>query len=396
MKNLRAEHELLICVARKSLDEHVVARLRNLTSPNLDWDYLFQSASAHGLLPLLSTHLLAVARDLVPPPIMQQLRADCLESAKSNIYLLRELMSILELFYAHGIRALSFKGPVLGQMAYGDIGLRQAGDLDILIAKEDFTRTKELLQSNSYLMEPQLTRAQQKSHLNFHCEIQFFHQDQFSVVDLHWGLTPKSFPFFLGFEELWARRQTIRLAAHHIATFSNTDLMLYLCVHGAKHYWRRLEWLAAVVELVSSTSTNDWELVLQRASDTKSRKILTLGLMLAGDVFALDLPPEVDELLRGSGRMRECALRMEQLLFQDTSIAPTQTEMFRFNLLFMDRKPDAIKGFLRSIFVPTISDWQMTRLPNSLYPVYYGLRPIRLVSKFIRGGTVGSDQSENN
>jgi hypothetical protein len=384
MKNLRAEHELLICIARKSLDERVVDRLRNLIQQNIDWDHLFISANAHGLLPLLAAHLLTVARDLVPPPILPQLRVDCLGGAKSNIYLLRELMRILELFNAESIRALAFKGPVLGQMVYGDVGLRQAGDLDILIAKEDFTRTKELLQSNSYLMAPQLTASQQRSHLGFHCEIQFLNHDQFSVVDLHWGLTPKTFPFLLGFEDLWSRRQGIRLAGQSIETFSNADLLLYLCVHGAKHYWSRLEWIAAIAELVRSTHARDWAVVLDRASETKSRKILSLGLLLASNVFALDLPPEVDDFLKGSGQVRESALRLEQKLFQDTGLTPTQAEMFRWNLQFMDRKRDAVKSFLRSILVPTISDWQAVQLPDAVYPLYYGLRLKRLVVKYGR------------
>ena len=382
MKHFRAEHELLICIARRTLDERQVDRLRNLVQQNIAWEYLFNSASLHGLLPLLATHLLATSRDLLPEPILQQVRSDCLEGSKSNFYLLRELMRVLELFDAQGIRALAFKGPVLAQMVYGDLGLRQAGDLDILIAKEDFTRARDLLQSNSYVMSPQLTRAQQRSHLGFHCEIQFFHQDQFCVVDLHWGLTPKSFPFLLGFEDLWARRQTLNFAGHAIHTFSNADLLLYLCVHAAKHYWRRLEWVAAIAELVKSTPQNEWPLLLRRASETNSRKILSLGLFMASDVFGLDLPHEVDEWLKNSGPARGFALSLKQKMFQDYGFAPSQVESFRLNLQFMDRRSDAVKSLLRSIFVPTISDWQATKLPNSMYPLYYGLRAIRLLSKY--------------
>lgn len=382
MTNLRAEHELLICIARKSLDEGVRNRLRDLVQKDIDWSYLFQSASVHGLLPLLATHLLNTVRPLLSEPVLQQLRADCLDGSKSNIYLLRELLRVLELFNAEGIRALTFKGPVLGELVYGDVGLRQAGDLDILIPKEDFHRAKNLLQSNRYLMSPQLTTAQQKSHLGFHCEIQFCNQDQFSVVDLHWGLTPKTFPFFMGFEDLWTRRKTIRLAGHAIETFCNEDLLLYLCVHGAKHYWSRLEWIAAVAELVRSSKAIDWATVTRRARETNSKKMLSLGLLLASKLVALELPHEVDELLKGSERMRECALGMEQKLFQDTVVHSTQIEMFRWNLQFMDRKHDAVTSLLRSVFVPTISDWQAVKLPDSLYPLYYGLRPFRLLRKY--------------
>lgn len=390
MNNLRAEHELLICIARKSLDERVVDRLRALIQQEIDWDYLFNSASVHGLIPLLATHLLTVARDLIPEPILQQLRADCLESSKSNVYLVRELMRIIELFSGENIRMLAFKGPVLGELIYGDVGLRQAGDLDILIAKQDFVRAKDLLQSNRYLMAPQLTAGQQRSHLSSHCEIQFLHQDQFSVVDLHWGLTPKTFPFPLGFEELWARRQTIHLAGRSVETFSKEDLLLYLCVHGAKHYWTRLEWIAAVAEIARPDSAVNWSEVVHRARATNSRKILRLGLLLASSLFTLELPRKVNEMLNESEKLRKCALSLEEQMLVNMGASPSQVEIFRWNLKFMDRRRDAVQSFLRSIFVPTISDWQRMHLPDALYPLYFGTRPLALLRKYGKRRTAGN------
>lgn len=59
--NLRAEHELLVCMARKSLDECTSDRLRNLTQQNIDWGYLLQIAARLGHLPLLQTTFQAIA-----------------------------------------------------------------------------------------------------------------------------------------------------------------------------------------------------------------------------------------------------------------------------------------------------------------------------------------------
>jgi len=382
MKDLRAEHELLICIARRTLDERLVDRLRDLIQQNIVWEYLFNSASIHGLLPLLATHLLATSRDLLPAPILQQLRADCVESAKSNFYLLRELMRVLQLFDAQGIRALAFKGPVLGHIVYGDVGLRRPGDLDLLISKEDFLRAKDLLQSNGFLMEPQLSAAQQKAHLGFHCEIQFCNQDQFSVVDLHWGLTPKSFPFFVRFEDLWARRQTVRLAGQPIQTFSKEDLLLYLCVHGAKHYWNRLEWIAAVAQLSCLRSPLDWSKVSRLADTTSNQKTLQLGLLLATDLFGFKLSEPATELLKDSRQLQKTALALKEKLFMNPSVAPTQIAAFRWNLQIMNRRRYAVQSFLRSIFVPTISDWQKVDLPDALYPLYYATRPLLLLKKY--------------
>ncbi|HKO96937.1 MAG TPA: nucleotidyltransferase family protein [Pyrinomonadaceae bacterium] len=384
MTKLRAEHELLLCIARKSLDEDVGDRVRRLVQQNIDWEYLIQSASAHGLLPLLATHLLNTAQPFLPEPIAQQLKTESINSSKSNIYLMGELLRIQELFRAEKIRMLAFKGPILSKQIYGDLGLRQAGDIDVLIPKQDFARAKELLESDRYQMEPQLTSAQQRSHLRFHCEIQFFNEDAFCVVDLHWGLTPRSFPFPLAFEELWAQRNSINFAGHEIQTFSDQDLLLYLCVHAAKHYWGKLEWVASVAELVRRTETLKWSAVFRRAEETNSKRILSLGLLLASKLFQLELPRELDDWLKQSQDMRECALLLEENLFQNTVEHPSQIEMFRWNLQFMDRKQDAMTSLLRSVFVPTLSDWQGVELRGPLYPLYFGVRPIRLLMKYGR------------
>ena len=384
MTNLRAEHELLLCIARKSLDERARERLRVFLQKALDWDYLLKSASDHGLLPLLCCHLDIHGRDLVPHHILERLRSALIGSRQDNLYLVRQLLVVLELFSANGIRAVAFKGPVLGAIIYGDLGLRQAGDLDVLIAREDFTRAKDLLQDANYLMEPQLTAAQQASHLRFHCEIQFMHQDQFTVVDLHWGLTPKTFPFALCLEDLFKRATSISVAGHTIKTFTTEDLLLYLCVHGAKHYWARLEWVASIAELVRSNADLDWSLVVRVARESGSETLLCLGLLLAEKLFALERAPQVDELLNQNEALAQCVLKLKERLFVDSPAPPDQMETFRLNLQFMPRRRDAVKSLMRSVLVPTISDWQAVRLPDPLYPLYYGLRPIRLLSKYAR------------
>ena len=383
MTSLRAENELLICIARHSLDEGAGDRLRSLLQKEVDWDYLLRAASDHGLLPLLCNHLSTAGTNFIPGKISERLRKELFSSRQDNLYLTRQLLSVLQLFAASGIRALAFKGPILGEMLYGDLGLRQAGDLDILIGKDDFIRSKELLQSNSYLMEPQLTAAQQKSHLRFHCEIQFVHRDQFSVVDLHWGLTPKNFPFTLSFEDLWERRKSTRLAGHSIETFAAEDLLLYLCVHGAKHYWIKLEWVAAVAELIRSSGRLDWDAIITRARETNTEKILILGLMLARDLFDIDLPQEFCQVVEGRKGSHQSARAIAKDLFRDYR-KPTPLEMIRLNFELMDRPRDAMHSLLLAVMLPTISDWQAKSFPDALYPLYYVLRPIRLLNKHRR------------
>jgi hypothetical protein len=62
-----------------------------------------------------------------------------------------------------------------------------------------------------------------------------------------------------------------------------------------------------------------------------------------------------------------------------TTFGPAEsTETNLYNLRIMDRKRDALISALRSIFVPTLPDWQSLALPASLHPLYYAYRPLRL------------------
>src|SRR6185436_19180522 len=172
-------------------------------------------------------------------------------------------------------------GPVLAELAYGENSLRQAGDVDVLIEVENFQRAKELLESLGYEMVPALTSSQQKAHLNFHCEIQFVRDNWFTVIDLHWSLAPRAFPFELKTEDAFARSREASLGGQPFRTLAVEDLILFQCMHGAKHYWTRLEWITSLAEIIRSETDIDWTQLISRARATNSLKMLALGLNLA-------------------------------------------------------------------------------------------------------------------
>ena len=385
MTDLSTVRQFLICIARREMDEQIGARVRSLAQGGIDWDCLVREATDHGLLPLLHSHLNTRCRDLVPSAVLAKLREESLANSQCNLYLMRELIRTLDLLHANSIEALAFKGPVLGAMLYGDLSLRQAGDLDILIQKKDFCRAKGLLESAGYQMEPQLSRSQQSSHLRFHCEIQFVHHEQVSVVDLHWGLTPKAFPFSLNAHDLFARSIALTFAGHTIQTFAREDLLLYLCMNGAKDNWNQLESVALVAELLRVFDGLNWTACLERAGAWRGKNMLALGLILAKDLFKSHIPAEVLATVNGHESLHQTALIIERRLLGEDRKRPTQMQRFRMNLQYMDRKRDALVGLARAIYVPTISDWQTISLPGLLYPLYYLLRPLRLLGKYKNG-----------
>jgi hypothetical protein len=374
--NPRPEHQLLLSIARREIDRD---QLRSLATAPLDWDYVTATAYAHGLLPLLNHHLSSV--DPLPAHVRSHLKRESVANSQSVLHLVGKQLHIHRLFKEHNIPVASFKGPLLAQLAYGEMSLRQAGDIDLLINRRDFAQARLLLESLGYEMTPRLTPAQLASHLANHCEIQFMRDDWLTVVDLHWDLAPRSFVFGLKADEVMSRLQSVSLAGTTVETFGAEDLLLYQAMHGAKHLWRRLEWISCLAGSLRATSAINWDTLIDRATKAHATRILGLGLRLVEHFSDVSVPTAVLTSVDPDKSMQRMATQIRSQLF--TTFGPAEsTETNLYNLRIMDRKRDALVSVLRSIFIPTFPDWQSLALPASLHSLYYAYRPLRLTKQY--------------
>ena len=372
--NHNPENELILCIARREVDAEL---LRGLLKKEINSDYLFATAQAQGLLPLLHKHLTSVASDLVPGHFLSRLKRESVANSQNVLHLIGKQLRVYKLFKMNEIPVALFKGPLLAQMAYGEISLRQAGDIDLLIGRQDFDRARSLLESLGYEMFPRLTPAQLASHLSNHCEIQFMRDEWFTVVDLHWELAPRSFVFKVKVEEVMSRLQTASLAGTMVETFSDEDLVLYQAMHGAKHLWRRLEWISSLAESIRSSPAMNWDTVVERAAQARATRMLGLCLRLVEEFSDVRFSANVLAAVDADRAMQQMARSIRAQLFT-THGAADSTETNLYNLRVMDRKRDAVLSALRAIFIPTLPDWQALALPAPLHSLYYAYRPLRL------------------
>jgi hypothetical protein len=377
MSYSRPEENLIVSIARRELDPERRAALRGLLRHEIDWDYLLTTAMAHGLVPLLHKHISSAASDLVPGHFLSQLKRESVANSQNVLHLIGKQLRVHKLFRENKISVASFKGPLLAQMAYGEISLRQAGDIDLLIERQHFRQARVLLESLGYEMTPKLTPAQLSSHLNSHCELQFMRDEWFTVVDLHWDLAPRSFVFELSGNEVLSRLQSVSLAGTPVETFNTEDSILYQAMHGAKHLWRRLEWIVALAETIRSAPAIEWDELVRRATRARGTRILALGLQLVRKFSKVEIPAHVLATIDTDATMDRMAETIQQQIFA-TYGAADSTETNLYNLRIMDRKRDALISALRAVFVPTLTDWQALALPASLHSLYYAYRPLRL------------------
>ncbi len=376
--NRRVEHDLLLCVARRDLTESYGVQLDRLLAQSPDWDYVLKLAGSHGLIPLLHRHIGSSS----PGELSATLKHEVFENCQTVLHLLGRLSKLLKHFESENIATLVFKGPVLSEIAYGDKSLRQAGDIDVLIQPEDFLRAKKSLELLGYRMVPPLNASQLKAHLKFHCEATFSTDDGFTIVDLHWALTPSAFPLTLPVNNVMQRRQELNVAGIKLETFATVDLILFQCIHGAKHFWSRLEWIAALSEVIRRTEHIDWNVLTARAREVHVARIVALGLNLAKSVGDVAIPEDVLRELDADRSSQVTADNLLAHIFEQREPRYASVRAIRNKFRVMDRKRDVLLSVFRVVFVPTFSDWDSIKLLPPWDHLYYVVRPVRLIKSY--------------
>ncbi|MBD2482581.1 nucleotidyltransferase family protein [Planktothrix sp. FACHB-1365] len=335
LKESRPEIELLICCARTSIDSTMTERIKTILQGKIDWKYLIEIASQHATKPVLYHHLSSICPEAVPQPIFDRLRNDYRANALRNMSLTKELLKLLNLFEKHQIPAITYKGAALTAALYGNLSLRQFGDLDILVQPQDFSRAKELLISQGY--HPDSTFEWEESLINHKTRVN---------VDLHKRIAPKYFPLLLDFEDLWQRLETVSLIGTTVTTLCTEDLLIILAMQITKDSWeqeQKLSQICDIAELIRSHQQLDWGRIIKQAKSLGSERMLLISLLLAKDILDAKLPAEIEQRLQGDRLIKLLAAKLRRWLFDssDSEIEKLQ-KLFFFPFGVRERLQDKI------------------------------------------------------
>ncbi len=382
MTTLRPEIEFLLTSARAHLKAEPSDALRMRLSDDLDWREVLRLARQHAVLPLLYEQLKAVGSQALPQAVWDELQRRFRGNLRRNLSMTAELLQLLRMLEAHRIDAMPYKGPALAAAVYGDVGLRQFNDLDILVRRQDVLNVKNLLLSQGYQDLFSLPAAQESVYLQTGCELSFQHPTKRIWVDLHWHIVRKFCGFPLPLEPLWERLQPLWLNGQQIQTLAPEDLLLILCIHNGKHHWDRLGWLCDVAKLLHRYPQMDWEPLIDQATGIGAARMLWLGLYLAQELLDARLPARVRQRMQADPAVPALAARLYKDMFQAPPRHADRLTRFSLSLKMRERWWDRIRyGYSLSLAV-SIDDFTFLSLPPHLSGLYYCLRPVRLLGKY--------------
>lgn len=374
--NNRSEPELLLSCIRYQIGTATSAEISQLLQQDLDWDYLIQKASEHNVFLLFYQSLKQVHPELIPASISEQLQTEAQKRIARNLFLTQQLFQVLDLFAAHHIQAIPFKGPTWATLAYGNMALREFCDLDILVRPEDFTQAKELLISQGY-HDKFFGTTEAKI-----AQVQMRHQERQVNIDLHFGLVPPNFylpvesaPFFEGL-------QTISVAGKEITTFSPENSVALGYIHGTKDSWESLKRICDFAALIRTYPDVDWQDIMARCGTNESDRNFWLAILITQAYLQISLPEALIEKSKQFPELSEFVEEHKQLFYSADLV-----KCHRFGGLKLFPMMDmSLWGKIRYAVGKVLDvnrrDRETFALPSFLYFLYYPLRVIRLIKTY--------------
>jgi len=382
------ETTLLLACARNRLDSQTINQIKTIVEEGeVDWTLVVGRAIAHGLTPLLAWNLARSCSGSLPVELAVALRDWLAQNHARNRVLAQEVLTIVDLLETHNIPAIPIKGPVLAKNLYGDLGLRQSGDLDILVPKRCLSSALEVLISRGYELRQSLSAGQDAAYRRYGCHFELERPDELILVELHWNLTPRSRAVRFDIDGLWERARTIPFEGRSVLSLSLEDDLIFLCVHGSGHLWCKLNWICDIHEFVSAHTTIDWKRCLELARKQGCERMLLLGLALADALLETELPRPARDSIYFDPKVRQLAEQMQVDFFHNAF----DDHYFRLLLSFRERFRDRLL-FCWSYVTAPDGHIGIVSLPRYLWFLYvpikllydYVWRPLALRSPWLR------------
>jgi hypothetical protein len=315
-------------------------------SDGIDWEALARLATAHRVAGLLHERIEAGVRAQVPDAIRTLLRNHVRSQAFHSLKLTRELLRISNLLEDRKIPVLPVKGPVVAHFLYGDLGLRSFRDLDLLVRTHQLAPAHDLLIAEGYVCDEADWSPARKRAFAFaggH-HYGYWHPERQLRVELHWRLSPNKLSWPVETEEFWKRTEQQRLYGQSIRCNQPEDMLLTLCIHGARHWWSRLNWICDIAELLRRYPALDWTAVETRARAAGGVRMLGLGVWVAHDLLGVALPEPVWTKIANDAAIQHLADDVRQMLFQDLDLFEGERgARWRFYLALRERLRDRIQ-----------------------------------------------------
>jgi hypothetical protein len=269
-------------------------------SGTIDWPLAARIAGRQRVEGLVQAGL-AHAKVKLPAGVAEALAGRARDIARRALAQGAESVRLQGLLADSQISSLVLKGAAIEVLAYGELGRKDAWDIDLLVSPADVTRAAQVLHAAGYeIVQPRNLSAEQfTAYVGLARECELLGPLSGLTVELHWGLTDG--PVLLPAVSVASLSQNVAIGQDmRLRTLAQPELFAYLCVHGAMHGWSRLKWLADLAALLGKEDPQSIEPLYRRSLELGvglcSAQALLLCRRLLDTPIAPDFAAELERL----------------------------------------------------------------------------------------------------
>ncbi len=383
------ELDLVLSCLKHALGENAKEEPEIQIPKAVNWKHFMLLLERHRVFAPVYCSLKSSDPDKIPVSVMSRLKGRIHNTTRQTLLKASELGHIQKAFNGRHIPSLALKGPALALLAFGDLGCRHVGDLDLFISERDLKRADACLHERGYLRcipDSPLTSRQDAVYRRNNSHFSYFCPQKRILLELHYRCAPLSSLFPLRFQNAWEKRNTVPLGDFNIATFSIEHTLMHLCVHGAVHAWRRLFWIADVAKLMHDNPKIHWEALFDRSRHMGISRMVAQGLILGHMLLGAPLPEVLTEALQKEKKtpyLVKTALKRIRSSSGDPNL-PLSSDYIRKKVYDFLLRPDwhYKLAFILYQIGPAYDEWEMCFLPAQMFSFYFMAKPFSLFSRW--------------
>lgn len=382
------EWGLLVFLCKLGFVQRDVDAYSVLSLKNINWPVLIQYAKFHRVRSLVHQGIMHWSqKDDVPEDILGQLKNVHRQRSYTNLDHAKEMIQLIRLLTEKGVEVIPYKGVILGQEAYGNIGLRDMSDIDLLMNLSDFGVIRDVLLNRDYLPSKHVPEEFEANFFqqNFEYNFDLYEGEQRKYhVEPHWKIGFKRWQTDLDLGDIIPLTQKRSFFGTPVNMLTPEGLLITTCLHhGGEDRWNSLKYLCDVAAILFKFEKEiDWTLLLDECKKFKVTNIVLLGIGAARNTFEVPIPKSI-KLLISSRKLKYHIKKVDDQLKSDSRSANVITYFKDIGFHFSLRKSFSTKFkvlyyHFTQIFMPTIYDINDERSAGKKYWWLFISRPFRI------------------
>lgn len=299
----------------------------------------------------------------------EHLRESFRQNSMRNLRLYGELRLLLNALNAEGIPLVLLKGIYLAEAVYGNMGLREMNDIDVLARPSDLGRIVEVLTGMGYAPLQAIHEGITDTARHHLPPIA---KKGGATFEIHWDLTPPEERYRIAPEVLWERTMPVSVAGCNALALAPEDLLLHLCWHTSYHHRFAfgLRPSCDITETISRFGAGlDWLAIAERAIGCGSQRGVYLALLLARELAGADVPADALDKLLPADMTETIKGAVRSQIFTEKRFAVSVPESLA-DLLEHRRLRDKIRIFMQRVFLPKAMIAALYSVPMDSVRIY--------------------------